>query len=88
MIHKVISTSAIINQFNIAVLEHLCETFREKHPDIVGWVNPQGNQNGPSTHTSYRFLMVTLSRVSRPCNVKVHLFKNACALKSQPRGFG
>ena len=48
MIYKVISTSAIINQFNIAVLEHLCETFKEKHPDIVGWVNPQGNQNGLS----------------------------------------
>ena len=32
MIYKMISTSAIINQFNIAVPEHLCETFREKHP--------------------------------------------------------
>ena len=42
--------SVIINQFNIAVPEHLCETFREKQPDIVGYVNPQGNQNGLSTH--------------------------------------
>ena len=48
MIHKMISTSAIINQFNIAVSEHVRETFREKHPDIVGWVNPQGHQNGRS----------------------------------------
>ena len=46
MIHKVISTSAIINHFNIAVLEHLRETFGVKHPDIVGWFNPQGKQNG------------------------------------------
>ena len=82
MIQKVIRTSAIINQFYIAVLEHLCETFMEKHPNIVGSVNPQGNQNGLSTHTSYRFLMVTLSRLSRSCNLKVLLFKCECSKES------
>ena len=48
MIDKVISKRAIINQFNVAVLEHPCETFREKHPDIVDRVYPQRTQNGLS----------------------------------------
>ena len=46
MIHKVISTSAIINQFNIAVLENLRETFVEVHFDIAGRVDPKGHQHG------------------------------------------
>ena len=46
MINKVISTSAIINQFNIAVLENLRETFWEVYFDIAGGVDPQGQQDG------------------------------------------
>ena len=46
--HEMISTGSSINQFNIAVPEHVRETFGEEHPDIVGGVNPQGHQNGRS----------------------------------------
>ena len=46
MIHKVISTSAIINQFNVAVIEQFRETFGEVHLDIGGWVDPQVQQDG------------------------------------------
>ena len=43
-----ISMGSSINQDNIAVPEHVSETFGEEHPDIVGGVNPQGHQNGRS----------------------------------------
>ena len=58
-----IRTSAVINQFNIAVPEHDCETFGEEHPDIVGGVNLQGYWNGWSV---LRFLPLSVRHEVTP----------------------
>ena len=58
-----ISTGSSINQFNIAVPEHVRETFGEENPDIVGWVNPQGHQNGRSV---LRFLPLSVRHEVTP----------------------
>ena len=69
MRHKVISTSAIMNLFNIAVQEHVREPLGEKHPDIVGRVNRQGHQNGLSV---LRFLPLSVRQEQPDPSAKEH----------------
>ena len=44
MIHQVIRTGFSINVFNVPVLKHLCESFREVFFDVACRVVPQGQQ--------------------------------------------